>query len=89
MRTKRYSWNRRKHRLLDFKMGLTQQMNKPFGELARACGMSDIMPGTKGLIPFFIFNRQTQPLNKTIPYDVTSKEAKRTFLMATILHSLS
>lgn len=87
MRNKRYFWNRKHHRELDRKMGLSKPMNEPFGALARACGMSDELAGTHAMDPFFIFKVKPQDIKRTQAYDVTDKGTKHTFLIATFLMS--
>jgi len=73
MRAKRYFCNTRKHRLLDLKMGLVQQLGEPFGALARACGMTDLMPGTMGLHPPFVYKPKKFPLLRLAYYDVNNR----------------
>lgn len=89
MRAKRYFWNMRHHRELDFRMGLAKRMAEPFAQLAEACGMTSYLDGTKALSPFFVFSTRHGDIKQTKPYDVTNDEAKRTFLPATALHRLS
>ena len=55
MKTKKYFWNRKRHRELDVRMGLVGRMNEPFAKLAEACGECSATGGTKGLTPFFPF----------------------------------
>lgn len=77
MRAKHYFWNRKHHKELDRKMGLSRQMAEPFKSLASACGMDTELEGTHGMMPFFLFTNKQLDIFKTV--DVASPDAKKSF----------
>lgn len=79
MRVKKYFQNMKHHKELDRAMGLSQRMNEPFAKLADACGMDSNLGGTTGLYPFPIISTRHGDIKQTKLYDVTSKEAKKSF----------
>jgi len=86
MRAKKYFWNMKHHRELDRKMGLSARMNEPFAQLAEATGMDANIGGTKAMHPMFIVTTRYGDIKQTKPYDVTGDEARRTFLIASVLN---